>query len=1534
MAETRTPARRASRTSRWCRSMALLGAVVGLGSLAGSAAAAPLAGATTPPGGTHNIIVFPQRDFVSADGYADGDLVVVHVIEPDGTVISTDPANPIAAQGGLVEVNHPGGACWNVNTPDIRPGDIVQVDIVGGPNAGTADATTVRNITAKRPVSPAPGVIEVHGTAQDSFTAVPGNPLPVGELEQRIVAPGSLFDLNHRRTLRATSVGVGSEGVLSYDPIDASNPNGINWTARYDNLSDADVALALGAESRGMWLGPTATETTVYEIGALTVGGPAAPCTAPLQVRAAPPGSELVPPSDPTNLTGTFNGVNKVTLSWDASTDNVGVTAYGIYRNGQAIFTVSNPDGSAPAPTTFVESNLPPGDYTFQVRAFDEVGNASELSNTAGPFTAIAQLDVNTFPVNDPPSLPINIIAFPSRDFISPSGYEADDTVTVQLLRKDASGQMNVISSADGIIPVDGFAEVNHPGGACWQGQTPEIRTGDVVRTIAYNPASRSDLNPDGIRSIDQTTIAGVTTYRPVVVTPATPGNNDGVVEIHGTALGANGKPLPIDQIEQRMIATHGVGLWDLNNRRALRADSAGAGDGLISYDADNNPMGVKWTARYQGLDQADVARMADADTRIHWLGRDPLLLNEATIFENADGNPPGPAGPGCTRPLEAADVTAPTAPGSLGVTQTGPDTVQLDWSSSTDDWYVYGYRIFRDGVAVANVPAGTLTYTMSNVPAGAHTYTVKAFDSASPRGIGPTIIEQLVAGFGDLYGNLSAPGGPVDLLQADVTAPSTPKDVVAVSGVGMVSLTWSASTDDVAVDHYNVYRDTVLVTATSGTTIDDTGLAVGSYSYRVEAVDAAGNTSAQSAAVVANVTEVPDVTAPSVPSVLASVPDVRAHGVTVTWTASTDLVGTTGYHVYRDGTLIATLNGSTLSFSETRPAGTYAYTVDAFDSAGNTSAQSDASTAVVANDPPLAPASIIAFPARDFVSAVGVPGDTYHFEILRNGVVAFTTQPQAAAADGVIEVNHPGGTCWNVRTPNIKTGDLVRLVDETTGVADQTIVMGVTAGRPIATSANTVVIHGTAVDQNGDRLPIDQIEQRLVANRDLFELNGRRTLRAASAGADGTLSYDSPTSTHWTATYTGMSAIDVVRAAGGTIGGQTFIGAESRGHWLGRDPLALLESTIFENGSGVVGGPANPPCSAVAEPGYPAASLNSLAMVFPATEFVPVQTESAAQSVILSNGGSSTLHISDIYIAGVNPGDFRILPTSTCGATLAAGAICSVNVAFKPTAQGPRQAALEFLDDAANTTDQSVRLTGSGLDRTDPILTRNPASLLFGTVNGGFTKSLTLTVTNTGTGQDLVFTAAPSISGANAADFTVVPGTGTTCLKDVHLAAGGVDSCFVTVKFTPGARAARSANLVLAHNRLKTTAATSTSVALTGTGGNGAVITFGSNPVKFGTVTRNTTKDQTISVKNSGNAAATGLAIAVATTTAVPPGTGYTLRSTTCGTTLAISGSCSVVVRMTAPNQGNLTVDGTLTITTANGIPLAATAVLNSTTK
>ena len=1562
-----TPHRR--RISLWLVALLTVGGVLVAPALNGVTNAAPVL--NNPPADGISVIAFPQRDFVSASGYDVDDQVVVRVIHdqtihPGATGSTTglitpqaDPADPPGTFSGIVEVNHPGGACWNTQTPDIRPGDRVQIEVMANVSkpdrVGRIDETTVANITAKRPVQTGPGTIVVHGNATDSNTAVPGNPLPIALLEHRIVAPGSTFDLNGRRTLRATSV-AGSDGTLAYDPIDpVTNPTGTAWTATYSGLTAADVTSALGAESRGMWLGNAvapALETTVYEIGGAVAAGPAAPCTAPLEVLPPPPGSELEPPSAPTNLSASVDNANTVTLNWTASHDNVGVTAYGIYRNGDPIFTVQNPDASAPAPTTFVDRNTPPGVYTFQVRAFDAVGNASPMSNTSNQITAVPQLDVNNFPVNEPPSLPINIIVFPSRDFISPSGFLPDDVVTVQVIRRVSNTGGIIVSSATGIIPTpDGFAEVNHPGGACWEGVTPEIRAGDLVRTIAYNPANIGPGNPDGIRSIDQTHVAGVTAFRPVVVANdnTNTAENEGIVEIHGTALGADGQPLPIDQIEQRMVANRDH--FDFNGRRTMRA--AAGSDGTLTYDTANNAMGVNWTARYEGLDADDVARMAGgtslstgrvfpgADTRIHWLGTQPLLLAEATIFENADGNPPGPAGPGCTRPLEAADVAAPSTPGGFQASQTGPEQVTLSWTASSDDWYVAGYRIYMDGVAIANTGPTATSHVLDGVPFGSHQYSVAAFDTASPRGPGATIIDQLMSGFGNMYGNLSVPTATVTVVQADVLAPSTPSNVnvtttpagPAGEPTGTAHVAWTASTDNVGVAGYGVYRDGVLIATVTTPAFDDTGLAPATYTYTVDAFDTASpaNRSAQSDPAAGVVGTAADVVAPSTPTnvAAATTPDIHGRNVTITWSASTDNVGVTNYAIFRNGALIGSVNGSTLTFVDTNlPAGTYPYTVDAADSAANRSAQSSpAASAVVANDPPPAPHSLIAFPARDFISATGyTPGATYSFSLIRGGQT-YQSAPFQADATGVIEVNHPGGTCWNVNTPNMRPGDVIRITDAN-GVADQTTVANVTAGRPIAVNANTVVIHGTAVGVNGLPLPVDQIEQRLISSSaSPFDLNGRRTLRAASAPVDGTLSYDAPGSTKWTATYTGLSANDVLRAVGGTNpAGTLIVGAESRAHWLGRQPLSLAEATIFENGPGVVGGP-SAPCTAPAETPVAAASFTPTSIAFPLTQALPARQTSAAQTVTFSNGGGAAMTLTDIYFAGLNTsGDFArsggSCPTAF-PATLAAGASCTVSVTFSPTVLGVRQANLSFSDNAANTTDQTIRITGTGVDNTNPTISVTPASRNFGTVNGGAVASQVFTVTNASndaSGRSLTITAA-AIGGTNAADFTVAS---QTCIG-VALAPAVNASCTVTVEFRPGARTARSATLTLSHNAAPV--ATSTAIALSGTGGTGSVLSFSSNPVNFGTVNRNTFKDQTISVKNSGNAAAS-LNLASFSVT----GSGYSVRSTTCGN-LAANNSCNVVVRFTAANAVG-SFPGTLSVTAANGLPVKSTTNLSTTTK
>ena len=200
-----------------------------------------------------------------------------------------------------------------------------------------------------------------------------------------------------------------------------------------------------------MWIDPTlpSTESTIFENGAAATAGPAAPCTAPLEKLPPAPGTELVPPTDPTGVNATVTNGNTVSLTWTASTDNVGVVDYGIYRNGVAITTVQNADGSAPAPTTFTDQNVPPGTYTYTVDAGDAVGNRSGQSNPGASVATtrpVATLPAGTA-INSPPTGPIQIISFPARDFISSTGFEPTDTVELQVLRSEGGQQVLVSSS-------------------------------------------------------------------------------------------------------------------------------------------------------------------------------------------------------------------------------------------------------------------------------------------------------------------------------------------------------------------------------------------------------------------------------------------------------------------------------------------------------------------------------------------------------------------------------------------------------------------------------------------------------------------------------------------------------------------------------------------------------------------------------------------------------------------------------------------------------------------------------------------------------------------------------------------------------------------------------------------------------------------------------------------------------------------------------------------------------------------------------
>ncbi|MFC1431924.1 glycoside hydrolase family 6 protein [Streptacidiphilus sp. N1-3] len=207
---------------------------------------------------------------------------------------------------------------------------------------------------------------------------------------------------------------------------------------------------------------------------------------------------------------------------------------------------------------------------------------------------------------------------------------------------------------------------------------------------------------------------------------------------------------------------------------------------------------------------------------------------------------------------------------------------------------------------------------------------------------------QQLVA---NAYPALGSTGGGTD-----TTAPSVPTGLrVTGTTSSSVSLSWSASTDNVGVTGYAVYRgSTKVATVTSGTTYTDTGLTASTaYSYTVTAQDAAGNVSAASAAVTGTTAGSgggTDTTPPSVPAGL-TVTGTTSSSVSLSWSASTDNVGVTGYAVYRGSTKVATVtSGTTYTDTGLTASTAYSYTVTAQDAAGNVSAASAAVTGTTAS--------------------------------------------------------------------------------------------------------------------------------------------------------------------------------------------------------------------------------------------------------------------------------------------------------------------------------------------------------------------------------------------------------------------------------------------------------------------------------------------------------------------------------------------------------------------------------------------------------
>ena len=409
--------------SRPARLAALGGAVLTLAALPSGASAAIV----EPPPTPHLFTVFPDRDFLSVEGFAPGESLSVRVLR-NGVQIGA--ATGEAGDEGIFEVNHPGGACWIGSTPNIMAQDKVVIAPTGSP-ADVGEATTAADVHASAAVDDA-GRIVITGTARNAD----GTAMDLDLIEQRIVNPAFRDVGLEKRDIRAVSDGSG-EGTLTRDQVD--NPDGAKWTAIYSGLTAAQRKAAVDGQTRVLaWQATDAAGErlgmTIHEVG--EVGGPG--------FGGCPQGADYAVTSS------NQPGITKAMVDAGAPLELSGVA-----QDASAVSVVlrdqdsNTPDITHAASTLSPAPGVPPATVA---QTWTVTFTAAEVASLAdGTLTARGSYDVGTGTVNGKELTLAKDVVAPGAPDATPGGGTYTGPQGVTLDRPDPASVIHY--TANGTTP-------------------------------------------------------------------------------------------------------------------------------------------------------------------------------------------------------------------------------------------------------------------------------------------------------------------------------------------------------------------------------------------------------------------------------------------------------------------------------------------------------------------------------------------------------------------------------------------------------------------------------------------------------------------------------------------------------------------------------------------------------------------------------------------------------------------------------------------------------------------------------------------------------------------------------------------------------------------------------------------------------------------------------------------------------------------------------------------------------------------------
>lgn len=599
-------------------------------------------------------------------------------------------------------------------------------------------------------------------------------------------------------------------------------------TYAVDGGPASPMALSTDGTASAVWDSTSAVDGPhSLEVSASDAAGNTATATAQLTVANA----DKTRPTTPANLQTVSVTSDALDLTWDAATDDRGVTGYRIRRDGATLWTGAD--------TKVTDSTIQPAtSYSYTVQAHDAAGNFSAESPPL-------MVSTSALPDTTPPTTPA-LTAVASGDNALLSWTAADDDTGVEGYRVFRAGTLISTVAAATRTYTDTSVE---------QGKSYSytVKAFDLAGNLSQ-PSNAPQVNipdstpptaPTSAAAVEQAALGGVSvSWQPSSDNVGVSGYS---VWRNGTVLGTVATPGYLDaSTAPGLTYTYTVKAHDAagnvsaasDTAQVTTADTVAPATPLTpSASLSGSTVNLTWLATTDNVGVQGYRVLRDGSSIASLPGTSftdttaPQGVSHSYVIVAYDAaNNLSADSPALT--LTVPDTTAPATPAAPIVSLVN-GAGALSWTPPSDNVGVVKFLVKRNGGALVTT-TGT-SYTDATLTQGrTYTYTVTAYDAA---------------------GNASAASPSASLVVPDTIAPTTPTSFKVVAGIGKATLTWAASTDNVGVAGYQIWRGTTRLTNVAGVSYSNTGLTKGkSYSYKIRAYDAKGNLSPFTASITVKV--------------------------------------------------------------------------------------------------------------------------------------------------------------------------------------------------------------------------------------------------------------------------------------------------------------------------------------------------------------------------------------------------------------------------------------------------------------------------------------------------------------------------------------------------------------------------------------------------------------------------------------------------------------------------------------------------------